>query len=181
MVKKTKSENKKVKKNTTSSAKIKKLNAEIKELKNLITNSSEKNLRLMAEFENFKKRNNKILNDSYQISVEKIVGSFLPISDDIYRILNDDNENVKIVVDGVSMVKNKLKKTLSKYEVESFDSIGEVFNPDYHEAIMSQISDEKENTIIEEFEKGYKIKDKIIRHSKVIVSKGKKWEITTKY
>ena len=79
MVKKTKSENKKVKKNTTSSAKIKKLNAEIKELKNLITNSSEKNLRLMAEFENFKKRNNKILNDSYQISVEKIVGSFLPI------------------------------------------------------------------------------------------------------
>ena len=87
---------------------------------------------------------------------------------------NDDNENVKIVVDGVSMVKNKLKKTLSKYEVESFDSIGEVFNPDYHEAIMSQISDEKENTIIEEFEKGYKIKDKIIRHSKVIVSKGKK-------
>lgn len=181
MVKKTKAENKKVKKNTSSSAKIKKLNAEIKDLKNLIASSNEKNLRLMAEFENFKKRNNKILNDSYQISVEKIVGSFLPISDDIYRILNDDNENVKIVVDGIAMVKNKLKKTLSKYEVESFDSVGEFFNPDFHEAIMSQISNEKENTIIEEFEKGYKIKDKIIRHSKVIVSKGKKWEITTKY
>jgi len=79
------------------------------------------------------------------------------------------------------MIESKLKKILSSYEVEPFDSKGDIFNPDFHEAIMSQNSKEKENIIIEEFEKGYKIKDKIIRHSKVIVSKGKKWEITMKF
>ena len=65
-------------------------------------------------------------------------------------------------------------ETLSEDDVEAFESKGDVFNPDFHEAIMSQNSKEKENIIIEEFEKGYKINDKIIRHSKVIVSKGKK-------
>jgi len=87
----------------------------------------------------------------------------------------------QIIVDGISMIESKLKKILSSYEVEPFDSKGDIFNPDFHEAIMSQNSKEKENIIIEEFEKGYKIKDKIIRHSKVIVSKGKKWEITMKF
>ncbi len=181
MVKKTKTENKKTKKTNSSSAKLKKLNSEIKDLKNSIVNLNEKNLRLMAEFENFKKRNNKILSDSYIVSVEKIIGSFLPVVDDIYRILKDDNNESQIVIDGISMVQKKMKKILSSYDVESFDSISEIFNPDFHEAIMSQVSDQKENTIIEEFEKGYKIKDKIIRHSKVIVSKGKKWEITMKF
>jgi len=181
MVKKTKTENKKTKKTNSSSVKLKKLNSEIKDLKNSIVNLNEKNLRLMAEFENFKKRNNKILSDSYIVSVEKIIGSFLPVVDDIYRILKDDNNESQIAIDGISMVQKKIKKILSSYDVESFDSLSEIFNPDFHEAIMSQVSDQKENIIIEEFEKGYKIKDKIIRHSKVIVSKGKKWEITMKF
>ena len=72
------------------------------------------------------------------------------------------------------MVEAKFTKILSSYKVEKFDSIGQDFDPDFHEAIMSQDSKKKENIILEEFEKGYKIDDKIIRHSKVIVSKGNK-------
>ena len=182
MSKKVKKDNKKVKKTSSSSTKFKKLNAQIELLKNNLSQSEEKYIRSMAEFENFKKRNNKALIDSHQSSIEKIIGSFLPIIDDIHRILNDKNNNdSQIIVDGISMIETKLSKILSSYEVESFDSKGTDFNPDFHEAIMSQNSKEKENIIIEEFEKGYKIKDKIIRHSKVIVSKGKKWEITMKF
>ncbi len=128
----------------------------------------------MAEFENFKRRNNRILSESYQKSIEKTITSFLPIIDDIHRVLNDNNNDSQIIIDGISMVQTKMNKILSSYDVEAFDSKGDIFDPEIHEAIMSQNSDKKENVIIEEFEKGYKIDDKIIRHSKVIVSKGKK-------
>ena len=182
MSKKIKSDKKQKKVSSSSSSKIKKLNSEIDLLKDSLSKSDEKYIRLIAEFDNFKKRNNKALIDSHQNSIEKIVGSFLPIIDDIHRILNDkNNSDSQIIFDGISMIESKLKKILSSYEVEPFDSKGDIFNPDFHEAIMSQNSKEKENIIIEEFEKGYKIKDKIIRHSKVIVSKGKKWEITMKF
>lgn len=178
MVKKVKKDTKKVKKTATSSLKIKKLNIQIGELKDSLSTSDEKYLRLMAEFENFKRRNNRILSESYQKSIEKTITSFLPIIDDIHRVLNDNNNDSQIIIDGISMVQTKMNKILSSYDVEAFDSKGDIFDPEIHEAIMSQNSDKKENVIIEEFEKGYKIDDKIIRHSKVIVSKGKKWEIT---
>ena len=176
MSKKVKSDKKKVKKTGLSNtAKSKKLNEKIKLLTDDLNKSDEKHIRLMAEFENFKRRNNQALIDSHQNSIEKIIGSFLPTIDDIHRILNDKNSNdSQIIIDGISMIETKLKKILSSYNVESFESKDNIFNPDFHEAIMSQNSKEKENTIIEEFEKGYKINDKIIRHSKVIVSKGKK-------
>jgi len=176
MSKKVKLDKKKVKKTRLSStAKSKKLNDKIKLLTDNLNKSDEKYIRLMAEFENFKRRNNQALIASHQNSIEKIIGSFLPVIDDIHRILNDKNSNdSQIIVDGISMIETKLKKILSSYNIESFESKDKIFNPDFHEAIMSQNSKEKENTIIEEFEKGYKINDKIIRHSKVIVSKGKK-------
>ena len=165
------------KKTTRANAtdKLKKLNVEIKSLKDSILNSEDKYIRLMAEFDNFKKRNNKALSDSYQKSTEKIICSFLPVLDDMQRIVRDTkNIDIKILNEGISMVEAKFIKILCNYNVEKFDSLGQDFDPDLHEAIMSQSSKEKENIIIEEFEKGYKIEDKIIRHSKVIVSKGTK-------
>ena len=174
---------KKTKKNTASNSnKIKKLNEKLKSLNNELTKTDEKHLRLLADFENFKKRSNKSMIDSHNSSIEKIVQSFLPIIDDLERILNDKSiSDIKVTLDGISMVGSKFRKILNSYDVESFISKGEVFNPEFHEAIMSQNSKEKENIIIEEFEKGYKLNDKIIRHSKVIVSKGKKWEIIMKF
>ena len=167
---------KKTKKNTnTNSAKIKKLNEKLKLLTEQLSQSDEKNLRLLADFENFKKRNNKNIADSYNNSVEKIICSFLPIIDDLERILNDKSSTDRaVVLDGVSMIEAKFRKILNSYEIEPFISKGEIFNPELHEAIMSQKSSKKENLIIEEFEKGYKLNEKIIRHSKVIVSKGNK-------
>ena len=74
----------------------------------------------------------------------------------------------------LSIIKSKTDKILNNYNINSFVSKGDNFNPELHEAIMAQNSNKKNNVIIDEFEKGYKIKDKVIRHAKVIVSKGKK-------
>ncbi|MAV58947.1 MAG: nucleotide exchange factor GrpE [Candidatus Marinimicrobia bacterium] len=174
MPKNVKSDTKKIKKTSkASSAKQKKLNDEIKSLNDSLKKSEDKYVRLMAEFENFKKRNNKALIDSHQKSLEKIISSFLPILDDMQRIINDkNNSDIDVLNDGILMVEAKFIKILSTYNIQKFDSVGKEFDPDLHEAIMSQNSKEKENIILEEFEKGYKIEEKIIRHSKVIVSKG---------
>ena len=68
---------------------------------------------------------------------------------------------------------DKLVKVLSDHNIEKFNALGEVFDSNMHDAMMVQKSNKKKNLIIDEFEKGYKYHDKIIRHSKVIVSKGK--------
>ena len=170
---KTKKENKS--KKTTSSAKIKKAELKIDLLNKELEELKEKNLRILAEFENFKKRTNQNVSDSYNRNLEKIIVSFLPVMDDLDRILdNQDADNFKLLIDSIDMVKNKVLNIFEKYDVDSFDSLGSLFDADLHEAIMMQESKEKENIIINEFEKGYKINNKIIRHSKVIVSKGKK-------
>ena len=95
--------------------------------------------------------------------------------DDLDRILNNkDTDDFKLLIDSIHMVKNKIINIFEKYDVSSFAALGVLFDTDLHEAIMMQESKEKENTIINEYEKGYKINEKIIRHSKVIVSKGNK-------
>ena len=173
MVKKKEKQNK-VKK-TLSSSKIKKANLKIDSLNEELSELKEKNLRILAEFENFKKRANQNISDSYNRNLEKIIVSFLPIMDDLDRILDNKNtDDFKLLIDSIDMVKSKIINIFEKYDVSSFNSLGSLFDADLHEAILMQESKEKENTIINEFEKGYKINNKIIRHSKVIVSKGKK-------
>jgi len=162
-------------KKTTSSSKVKILNQKIDSLTEELDNLKEKNLRILAEFENFKKRTNQNLSDSHNRNLENIIVSFLPIMDDLDRILdNKDSDNFKLLIDSIDMIKNKIINIFEKYNVSSFEALGYLFDTNLHEAIMMQESKEKENTIINEFEKGYKINDKIIRHSKVIVSKGSK-------
>ena len=160
-------------KRVTSSSKIKKLNEEIDSLKEELDSLKERNLRVLAEFENYKKRMNKNINESFDKNLEKIITSFLPIFDDLSRIIdNSDTKKIKILIDSINMINIKAVKILNQFGVKTFDSLGKEFDTNLHEAIMMQDSDEKENIIINEFEKGYKIKEKIIRHSKVIVSKG---------
>jgi len=104
-----------------------------------------------------------------------VVLSFLPIVDDIERIIdNNFTKDQKLIIESVVMINSKINKILDSYDINTFNSKGEVFNLDLHEAIMVQESKEKNNVIINEFEKGYKLNDKILRHAKVIVSKGKK-------
>ena len=101
--------------------------------------------------------------------------SFLGIADDLQRMLDslDDkkSENVESLVEGITLINDKLHRRLSSLKVEPFDSEGVQFDPEIHDAMMTQSSDDHEDgVVIQEFEKGYKYKDKVIRHAKVIVN-----------
>ena len=169
--------NKKDTKKSTKSNKSK-INKELKdrisELENKISELENKNLLLLADFENLKKRKNNEIANLLKFSGESIIKNLLPIFDDLDRLSDQSNKiDVEVFQNGIKLMSDKLNKILFDHKIEKFDSLGEVFDSNMHDAMMVQKSKKKKNIIIDEFEKGYKYNDKIIRHSKVIVSKGK--------
>ena len=143
---------------------LKKYKDELADLKN-------KNIRLLAEFDNYKKRN---LEDKRKIlkydGVDFII-SLLPILDDIDRTLNlKELKSNKTIFDGINMIRDKIKKILKEKGVKTYNSLNESFDTEYHEALMMKKAKKKSGVILEEFEKGYLYHDKVIRHAKVIVS-----------
>lgn len=126
--------------------------------------------RLMAEFDNFKKRSSKERESLYNSLMSDIITSILPVVDNLEKAAAapTEDENYK---QGVEMVHKQLMDTLSSLGVEEIPTVGETFNPEYHEAVSS-VEDENlgEKEIKEEFRKGYKIGSKVIRHSMVVVA-----------
>ena len=159
--------NKKKKTNSNKVLKLEEKNkileAEIKELKS-------KNIALLAEFDNYKKRvSNQISNDK-KYEGKDIFVNIIPIIDDIERVLIVEDMDSKSIISGIDLIKNKFLSVLEDLGVNSYKSVGKLFNPDYHEAIMMKKTKKKSNIIIEEYERGYTQHDKVLRHAKVIVS-----------
>ena len=126
--------------------------------------------RLMAEFENFKKRSNKEREMLYGSLVGDIVTSFLPVIDNLEKAMNVDttDENYK---QGVVMVGKQFNDVLTALGVEKIETVGKKFDPEYHEAVLSvQDEDLGEKEIKQEYRAGYKYKDKVIRHAMVVVA-----------
>ena len=162
---------KNAKKNNTKADKNIKIN---KELDKKIDELENKNLRLLADFDNLKKRKNEEISNLLKFSGESLIKDLLVVFDDLDRLKNQsDKVDSSVFHNGIKLMSDKLYKILSNYNIDKFDSLGEMFDSNIHDAMMVQESKKKKNLIIEEFEKGYKYNDKIIRHSKVIVSKGK--------
>lgn len=134
-------------------------------------------LRLAAEFENYKKRTQREYNQLVQYANEKLILELLPVVDDLERILKSppdlsEDEKVKSFVQAVEMIYQKMLQTLGRQGLKAMESIGQTFNVDLHDALMQTDAPGKEtNTIIDEFEKGYWLHDKVLRHAKVIVAK----------
>lgn len=127
--------------------------------------------RTMADFDNFRKRTVKEKEGLYDEGFSGAVKQILPVLDNFERaVAYNDTEN-KSIIEGVEMILKMFKETLQKMGVEEIPSMGEKFDPDYHNAIM-HIEDEslEENIIVDVMQKGYKYKDKIIRHSMVKVA-----------
>lgn len=133
----------------------------------------DKFLRKAAEFENYKKRieNEQLALITY--AAENFIKSLLPVVDDFERSLQhiDDAENKETIKTGIELIYNKFLKILDEHGVKKIDALGKTFDVNYHEALM-QKSDNSVSplTVIEELEKGYMYKDKVIRHAKVVVS-----------
>jgi molecular chaperone GrpE len=129
--------------------------------------------RTAAEFDNYKKRTAREKDALYSEAVGDAVAEFLPVIDNMERALeaccNDgDGETLK---NGVEMIFKQLTDVMKKLGVEEIQCKGETFDPQLHNAVM-HIDDEAydDNVIIEEFQKGYKIKDRVLRHSMVKVA-----------
>ena len=153
--------------------KVKKIDVK-KELNAKIADLENKNLRLLADFDNLKKRKNDEISNLLKFSGEILIKDLLSVFDDLDRLKSQSIDvDSEVFHNGITLMSDKLYKVLSNYNIEKFDSLGEKFDSDLHDAMMAQVSKKEKNLIIEEFEKGYKYNDKVIRHSKVIVSKGK--------
>ena len=141
------------------------------ELKNL----QDRHLRLRAEFDNYKKRKDKEFTRLLQYEGENVIISFLGIADDLQRMIDsvdgERSQNAESLIEGINLILEKLHRRLGALKVEPFDSERIKFDPELHDAMMTQSSDDHEDgVVIQEFEKGYKYKDRVIRHAKVIVS-----------
>lgn len=129
--------------------------------------------RTAAEFENYKKRTSKEKENLCSDVVGDVVSDFLPVVDNMERAISasSKDEDKKSLLDGIEMVMRQLKEVMKSLGVEELKSVGEQFDPLLHNAVM-HIDDEGfgENIVIEEFQKGYVIKDKVVRHSMVKVA-----------
>ncbi len=131
---------------------------------------NEKYMRTLAEYDNYRKRTIKEKESIYPEAKAVVIEKFLPVMDNFQRAI-DSAENKDGFYEGVVMLKKQMDEVLAALGVEEIKSIGEEFNPELHNAVM-HIDDEEqgENVIVEEFQKGYKIGDRVIRHSMVKVA-----------
>lgn len=126
--------------------------------------------RVMAEFENYKKRNSKEREMLYNNVLADIIAAFLPVIDNLEKACMADtaDENMK---QGIELVVKQINDIFTRFGVETIETVGKPFDPEIHEAVSSVQDDSLGEKIVkEEFRKGYKIGAKIIRHAMVVVA-----------
>ncbi len=144
---------------------LKPIESELKSLK-------DKHIRLKAEFENFRRRKSEEISRLLQFEGENAIKGFLPILDDINRMINTDNTSEQSLKDGLVLMNSKIQKYFDSLEITPFGEKGDLMNPEIHDAMLTQENKKyDEGTILDVFEKGYRYRDKVIRHAKVIVNK----------
>lgn len=129
--------------------------------------------RNMAEFENFRKRNEKEKNSMFDMGIRHIAEKILPVIDNFERGFANvpDDVEAKAFAAGMEMIYKQLLKTLGDAGIVEIDAAGKKFNPDFHNAVMHvEDENEDENTIVEVLQKGYMYKDTVLRYSMVKVA-----------
>ena len=131
-------------------------------------------LRTKAEFMNYQKRMVKESESTSQFAVQNLILDFLPELDNFDRALKlaDTSKDIDKFVEGIKLIEEQLFKVLGKYGVESIETVGKAFDPNLHEAVMEEENNEMpHHTIIDEFQRGFLLKKRVIRPSKVKVSR----------
>ncbi len=167
------------KKNSRSKTKkedkaLKKLKDEVDQLKSRNEELNDKFTRLVAEFDNYKKRTDKEYISLIQNANEKLITELLPVVDDLERSLAhlDEENDFKTMVEGFQLIHKNLTSLLDKQGLKPMESVGDEFDPDKHDALMQvENNDIKSNHIVDEHLRGYVYNDKVIRHAQVVVSK----------
>ncbi|MDI3481153.1 MAG: molecular chaperone GrpE [Tepidanaerobacteraceae bacterium] len=128
--------------------------------------------RAQADFDNFRKRTQKEIQDIHLYAGEQLIKDILPVVDNFERALNSIEDREGPIYKGIQLIYQQLKNVLEKYEVKEIEALGKAFDPRFHEAVMQVESQEHEdNTVIEVLQKGYLYHTKVIRPSMVKVAK----------
>lgn len=154
-------------------SKVQELEKEIEQMKAEKAELNDRFLRLFSEFDNYKKRVSKEKLDLIATASEKVLVSLLPVIDDFERAIaaNEKADNIDSIKEGFNLIYNKLVQMMKRFDVEEIQAKGKEFNTDFHEAVthFPAQKEEDKGKVIDVTEKGYKLKDKVIRYAKVVV------------
>jgi len=145
----------------------------IQELETKLQDAENRYLRLQADFDNSRRRARIDLEAAQKYRAQSLITNLLPALDNFERALQvePDNEQTKSLLQGMDMVYRSLSEALKGEGLEAIEAVGQPFDPHMHQAVM-QVEDPsfETNVVVEEFQKGYKLKDKVIRPSMVKVN-----------
>ena len=148
-----------------------KLNKDLKEKDEEIIELKSHIQRLQADFDNFRKQNDKQKQELIRYANEGLIVKFIDVYEDMERAL-ENSTNGEEIREGLELIYSKMKNTLEKEGVKEIPAVGEKFDPFKHEALLTVDSpDHENNEIVDELMKGYTLKDKVIKYSKVRVCK----------
>ncbi len=145
----------------------------VQELEAALDEKENKLLRLQADFDNYRRRVRLDQEAAQKYRAQSLVSDILPALDNFERALKVETEDEKMnsILQGMEMVYRQLAEALKNEGVEAIESAGQPFDPHLHQAVMQvEDSNYESNTVIEEFQKGYKLKDRVIRPSMVKVN-----------
>lgn len=149
------------------------LEIELKKSQEKVADLTDKYQRLMAEFENARKRTAKEQSRMYDVGAKEVLAKLLPVVDNFERGLDalSDEEKEDAFAQGIEKIYQQLMAVFEEIGVKAMDAAGKEFDPEYHNAVM-HVEDEElgENLVVEEFQKGYMYKDSVLRHSMVKVA-----------
>lgn len=134
---------------------------------------SQRLLRLQADYDNFRRRTQKEKEDMAKFAASSLLEKLLPVIDNLERAIASakQTENVDTLVQGIDMVFRQMMEALKAEGAVPIEAVGQPFDPHYHQAVMQEASDQYESGIVsEEFQKGYMLKDKVIRPAMVKVT-----------
>lgn len=135
----------------------------------------DKFLRKAAEFENYKRRTDAEISNYIKYASEKLIGDLIPVYDDLQRSIDSidkgETKDFEALKTGMALIFDKFKNVLNREGLTEINSLGKEFDVNVNSALMMVPRDDvKPNTVIDIVEKGYKLKDKVIKHEKVLVS-----------
>ncbi|MCM3339641.1 nucleotide exchange factor GrpE [Paenibacillus sp. MER TA 81-3] len=149
------------------------LHTELEQAKEQADEHYQRYLRTQADFDNFRRRTMKEKEDLAKYASAKVITELLPVLDNFERALSTGQEasETESFVKGVDMIFRQIQQVMEQEGVQPMNAVGEPFNPEYHQAIMQVESDEyEEGFVVEEVQKGYMLKDKVLRPAMVKVS-----------
>jgi molecular chaperone GrpE len=154
--------------------------SEAETLQRQLDESRDQLMRIAAEFENYKKRMERERGKLLKYAGENILRDLLTTLDNLDRAVEqgnaeaeDDSKKLEAMLQGIELTRKGLVATMERYGVEPLTAIGLSFNPDEHDALTMEASDEvPANHVLREFAKGYRFKDRVLRHAQVVVSSG---------